>query len=335
MTRVRAMQSVMREALLGLALAGLPAMAVADERLDVSLDIEEWTVPYADSRPRDPWVGRDRIWFVGQRGHYVGAFTPSSSEFKRYDLPRGTGPHNVIANEAGVWYAGNRAAHIGLLEPRSGEIRRFTPPGDGRRDVHTMVFDDEGDIWFTEQGGNRVGHFDTGEKAFTMYDVPTPGARPYGIVMGDGQPWIALFGTHKLATIEDGEFREIELSRENARPRRLAVTDAGDVWYGDYAGSRIGRYEPDTGEVTEWEAPAGADSRPYAVALDGDGRFWVVETGVRPNRFVAFDTRTERWSRPFDVPSGGGTVRNMDYDSQADAIWFGTDANTIGRAAIE
>lgn len=330
------MRSVFGSVVAALALGVAAGVAGAADRPDVELSIDEWPVPWADTRPRDPWVGdHGRIWFAGQRGDYVGVLRPSSGEFERHDLPAGTGPHNVIANDAGVWYAGNRAAHMGRLDPGTGEITRFTPPGDGRRDVHTQIFDADGDIWFTEQGGNRVGHFDTAAKRFTMYDVPTDHARPYGIRMGDGRPWIALFGTHKLATIDDGRLREIELPRDNARPRRLAVTDGGDVWYGDYANGYIGRYEPDTGEVTEWRAPAGGASRPYAVTLDDAGRFWIVETGVHPNRFAAFDTQTLRWSRTFEVPSGGGTVRHMVYDAEADAIWFGTDTNTIGRARIE
>ena len=32
------------------------------------------------------------------------------------------------------------------------------------------------------------------------------------------------------------------------------------------------------------------------------------------------------------LPSGGGTVRHMYYHPPTGDIWFGTDANTIGRA---
>jgi len=34
------------------------------------------------------------------------------------------------------------------------------------------------------------------------------------------------------------------------------------------------------------------------------------------------------------VPSGGGTVRNMVFDARGNVIWFGSDANTIGRARL-
>ncbi|RUO35974.1 lyase [Aliidiomarina shirensis] len=328
--------------------AGLLAMplffsaAVADHHgskeasSDVKLTIEEWEVPYEGPRSRDPWVGgEDLIWFVGQRTHYVGQLIPSTGEFNKFDLDDGAGPHTVISDHRGAWYAGNRAAHIGLVDPESGDITKFTPPGDGPRDVHTMDWDSHGNIWFTEQGGNRIGYFDTAAESFTMYEVTTPRARPYGIVVHNDEPWVVMLGTNQIATVRDGELIEIDLPREETRTRRLAVADNGHVWFGDYAGGYIGRFDPVTAEVSEWQLPAGADSRPYAVAMDAEQRFWVVETGVQPNRFVGFDTETETWTSLFDVPSGGGTVRHMVYDAESNSIWFGTDENTIGQASIE
>lgn len=312
------------------------AQAGSGEPLSVELEIEEWDVPFDGARSRDPWVGgEDLIWFVGQRSHYVGQLVPSTGEFRKFDLEDGAGPHTVIADERGAWYAGNRAAHLGLLDPETGEISKFLPPGEGPRDVHTMDFTSEGHIWFTEQGGNRVGLFNPDTEAFTMYEVPRERARPYGIVVHDDQPWIAALGTNQLLTVVDNELVEINLPREETRSRRLAVDSQGNVWYGDYAQGYIGRYQPETGDVKEWRGPSADQSRPYAVAMDGDDRFWIVETGVDPNVFVAFDTRSEQWSDSFAVPSGGGTVRHMVYDEDSNSIWFGTDMNTIGQARIK
>jgi virginiamycin B lyase len=167
--------------------------------------------------------------------------------------------------------------------------------------------------------------------------VPTPNARPYGIVVApDGRPWIVLFGTNKLATVDPTTFalREIPLPREDARPRRLVVTSDGIIWYGDYRGGRLGRYAPATGAFREWSLPGGAGSLPYAMAGDARGRIWLVETGPRPNRFVMFDPRTSTFGAPAPIPSGAGSVRHMMFHRATRTIWFGTDANTIGRARL-
>jgi virginiamycin B lyase len=323
-----------RLALIPAALALLASPVLADEH-GVSLEIEEWSVPYEEPRTRDPWVGgEDLIWFVGQRTHFVGRFTPSTREFYRFDLEEGAGPHTVISDERGAWYAGNRAAHLGLLDPETGSIRKFHPPGDGPRDVHTMDFTSDGKIWFTEQGGNRVGLFDFEDESFEMYELSTERARPYGIVVHDDQPWIVTMGTNQLLTVVDGELKEIDLPRSETRSRRLGVSSQGQVWYADWAEGYIGRYDPASGEIEEWRAPSGDQSRPYAVAFDREDRFWIVETGVDPNLFVAFDTRTESWTESFAVPGGAGSVRHMVYEPDSHSIWFGTDRTTIGQARI-
>ena len=300
------------------------------------VEITEWEVPWEDTRPRDPWVsGPDRVWFVGQRDDYVGRFDPQSGEFRRYELDAGVGPHTVIADERGAWYAGNLAQHIGRLDPDSGEIERLTLPGDGMRDVHTMDFASNGDIWFSVPRGNQLGRLAAESREMTLYEVPTQGARPYGLVVdADDRPWSTLFGTHKLATVTDGQVREIDLPRDDARPRRLAATDDGSIWYVDYVGGYLGRLDPASGAIDEWPTPAGSASRPYAMTADDRGRLWFVETGMQPNRFVGFDPSRETFTEPVEIASGGGTVRHMVFDAESRAIWFGTDANTLGRARL-
>jgi virginiamycin B lyase len=302
------------------------------------IDIKEWQVPWERTRPRDPYVdGQGRVWFVGQTADYLAYLVPSTGEFKRFPLDSGAGPHNQIVDKDGfVWYAGNRAAHIGRLDPRDGSITKYPMPGGAPRDPHTLVFDKNGDIWFTAQGGNAIGKLTVATGAVQIVNVQTPNARPYGIVIDSkNRPWIVLFGTNKLATVDSGMvLREIALPRAEIRPRRLEVTSDDKIWYGDYATGVLGRYDPATGKVDEWPLPGGPGARPYAMALDGADRIWLVETGARPNRFVGFDTKKLEFGEATNIPSGAGTVRHMVYHAPSKAIWFGTDANTIGRALV-
>lgn len=300
--------------------------------------LTEWDVPWKQTRPRDPWpLNEQVIWFVGQTDDYAATFDPTNETFKRYDLEKGTGPHTVIANEKGAWYAGNRNRHIGLIDPESGDIEKIEMPGDGYGDVHTMAFTSEDDIWFTLQGANQIGFLDVDQRKVTLYDVPTPSARPYGLIVDtNDRPWATLFGTHKLATVTAaGDVKEINLPREAARPRRLGIDTEGVIWYVDYAKGYLGRYNPETGDIEEWRLPGGEEAYPYAMGMDHKGRPWFVETGPRPNRFVGFDPETETFTEPAPIESGGITVRHMAFDADKRAFWFGTDANTLGRAVIE
>ncbi len=304
-----------------------------------SLVIEEWDVEWGNSRPRDPYVAPDgRVWFCGQRDGYVAVLDPETGDMTRYDLGDGAGPHNLIVDADGmVWYAGNRRAHIGKLDPATGDITKYEMPIPEARDPHTLVWASDGNIWFTLQGSNMVGHLNTDTGEVALMPAATESARPYGIWLDSrGTPWIALFGTNKIARVdtEAMELVEIELPSEDARPRRLVVTSDDRVWVADYTRGYLGVYDPADASYNEWKMPSGENARPYAMEVDSLDRVWFVETGVDPNLFTAFNTATETFEHATAVPSGGGTVRHMYLDPAAGAIWFGTDANTVGRATL-
>jgi virginiamycin B lyase len=301
--------------------------------------IREWPVPWAQTFTRDPYAAPDgRVFFCGMNGNYVGVLDTVSGAFRRFELPNPANPHNLIVDAKGmVWYAGNRGGHIGRLDPATGEVTRYAMPDPAARDPHTLVWDAAGDIWFTVQGSNFVGKLTVADGAVRLIPVPTAGARPYGIVVDrSGAPWIALFGTNKLATVDPRTFalREIALPRADARVRRLVTTSDGRVWYADYAGGMVGVYDPASARFQEWALPSGVGSRPYAMVVDARDRLWVVETGVQPNRFVGFDTKTGRFLDAAPIPSGAGTVRHMMVEPRTNTVWFATDANTVGRAVL-
>ena len=328
----------------GLVMLGGGALSQAQE-IAAPLAIDEWTVPYPDSRPRDPYVGPEgRVWFVGQVGDYVAALDPETGEFTRYDLDPGTGPHNLIVDTDGtVIYSGNRAAHIGILDPETGDIQKIAMPDARARDPHTLTWDAAGNIWFTVQQGNLIGFMDGKTHDIRFVDAPdiqggrTMSSRPYGIKLdSEGRPWIAHFGTNLIGMVDPRSFELVGYDLpEGSRPRRLVIDSRDRIWYVDYRRGKIGLVLEGDGFQKEFDLPGGEGSRPYGMALDKDDVIWAVETGVTPNRFVGFDTRTERFVGTAEVASGGGSIRHMYYDEPTDSIWFGTDANTVGRAVIQ
>jgi virginiamycin B lyase len=299
----------------------------------------EWTVPWEGTRPRDPIVDRqNRVWFVGQRGNYVGLLNPGTGEFRKIDLPPKALPHNIIVGPDNfLWYAGNGDSHIGRMNPETGEIRKYPMPADANiRDPHTLQFSGN-ELWFTAQGANVIGRLtpETGDVKLLKPSVDR--ARPYGIVLAkDGTPWVALFGTNRVAMVDRKgmKLKEHTLPWDDARPRRIQVTSDGIVWYADYARGTLGRFDPKSGKGKEFALPGGKESRPYAMALDDKDRVWVVATGRKPNRLVGFDSKTNKIISDTAVPSGGGTVRHMVFHKQTESIWFGTDNNTIGQAEV-
>lgn len=340
MTRIDLVRYAMpKQWLLVAIVVGLASGIIAGPSDALASEIEEWTVPYPKSRPRDPYTADGKtVWFVGQRTHYLAALDVESGDFRQVPLAPGTGPHNLLVEANGtVWYAGNQARHIGRY--REGEaIHKIMMPASDARDPHTLIFDGQGKIWFTLQASDKIGRLDMKTEKVDVIDVPTPGARPYGIIMDPaGRIWSALFGTNKLAVVDPAtlELLEIVLPREESRPRRIEATPDGLIWYVDYRGGKLGRLDPESGDIREWALPAGEASRPYAMALDHLDRIWMVETGPSPNRFVGFDPKAEKFFETVEVPSGGGTVRHMMLHRDSGTIWFGTDTNTVGRLKVD
>jgi virginiamycin B lyase len=313
------------------ALAALPTVANAQSSADGAL--REWEVEWG-GRVRDPYVAPDgRVWFVGQQGNYIANFDPRTSEFSRYEIEDGTNPHNLIVDEEGiVWFAGNRNGRIGRLDPTTGRIRTIMT-GEAR-DPHTLVLDGRGNIWFTSQGSNRVGRL---RMASEQVDLITPNdtpSNPYGIVIdSEGHPWVALFRTNSVARIdpETLEVTKFEEATTDSRSRRISVTMDGMVWYVDQPRGFIGRIDPGSGEVREWATPGGSESAPYALTKDGQDRLWFSETGPE-KRLIGFDPRSEDF---FSVNEVSGTIRHMMYNEETGAMWFGTDANNLGRIIID
>lgn len=316
-----------------------PDLVTAEEMNPVQID--EWPTPW-QGRGRDPYAaGPDEIWFVGQQGHYLARFTPSTEEFLKVDLPDGTGPHNNIVQSNGmVWYSGNAIGElIGYYNPDTESFTTIEVPG--ARDPHTLVFDEaEENIFFTVQFGNQVGRLSLADHSVEVVDVPTPSSRPYGIkIAPDGTPWVVELGSNKLLKIdpETMALTEIELPNADARPRRLEITSDGRIWYADWDRSALGLYDPATGRFDEFPLPegdTGRGARPYGMALDEQDRVWVVATGPQPNLFIGFDTGAEEIVSVTEIPSGARSVRHMDYEEETGTVWFGTDTENIGRAIV-
>jgi virginiamycin B lyase len=316
----------------------VPALLAIAAAAPAPPGIQEWTVPWQGTRPRDPFVAPNGlVWFVGQEGNYVANLDPKTGKFDRFEIDEGTHPHNlVVAPDGMVWYTGNRNGRLVRLDPRTRKLANFPMPDARVNDPHTMVLDQAGNAWFTAQRAGVVGRLDASSGKIRLWETGS-GTLPYGIeVDAAQQPWYVLFGTNAIETVDPATMkqRRFELP-DGARPRRITVMKDA-IWYGDYARGYLGRLDPSTGKVTEFPLPAGMRSLPYAMAGDDKGRIWLAETGVRPNRLVGFDPRAGKFTEIVETEGGDepNTIRHMVFHGPAREIWYGTDRGTVGRLAV-
>jgi virginiamycin B lyase len=289
--------------------------AAGSEVGELKVTIREWVVPTKGAHPHDPAVGPDgALWFTEQMQNKIGRVDPATGEFKEFPLKvKDSGPHGLVADREGnIWFTGNFAHYIGKLDPKTGAVTEYEMPDEKAEDPHTAVFDANGILWFTVQAGNFLGRLDPKSGKIELKTVPTKDSHPYGIQMNSqGVPFFCEFFTNKLASIDPKTMaiREYPLP-EGVRPRRIAIDAQDGVYFTDYERGHLGRLDPKSGEVKLWDSPGGAKANPYGIVITPDGMVWYSESGVKPNTLVRFDPKTEAFAKA-NIPSGGGTVRNM------------------------
>jgi virginiamycin B lyase len=313
-------------ALLSTALVVHSAPAISD---NVDVKFDEWLTPSKPAYPHDPAVAGDgSVWYTGQRANVIGRFDPVTQQFKEYELPtKGSGPHGLQPDKDGnIWYTGNAAGLIGKVDPRTGKVTEYKMPNAKAGDPHTIAILPDGRLFFTVQAGNFIGTLDpkTPNGSIRLVESPTANSRPYGVrLTSKGVPFFDEFNSNKIGSADPKTLiiTEYPLPNKAARPRRIAIGKDDTVWYGDYARGYLGHLDPKTGKVEEFKSPGGEDSRPYAIDVTADGAVWYVETGDdAKNVLVRFNPETKKFLT-WPIPSGGGTVRNMDIDKNGN-LWL-------------
>lgn len=298
----------------------------------VEIDIQEWIVPTLGQRSRDPIEAPDgSIWWTGMWASLVGQLDPVTGNMKEYPLPPEARPHSIVPDEDGfIWYTGNSNGTIGKLDPATGDITEYpTEAGD----PHTAVFHPNGNLYFTSQRAAMLGRLNpvTGE----LKEIPTE-PRPYGIIVAqDETVWIAYNGTNKLGAM-DPESMEVQyytVPDPDTRIRRLGIDSKGVIWFVNSSKGRIGRLDPATGEIKEWESPSGPRSHPYSLAVIND-KIWYNESAMRPDALVRFDPETESF-QSWAIPSGVGIIRHVWVTRENKLLIHQSSSNRIGLVTIK
>ena len=188
----------------------------------------------------------------------------------------------------------------------------------------------DGNIWFTEQNGNRIGRI-TPSGTITEYaTLPNTNSVPSGITAGpDGAMWFTENNGNRIGRITTaGVVTEFSAGiSPSAGLLGITAGPDGNLWFAEFQGgigNRIGRITP-SGTVSEFAT--GTSGGPQTIISGPDGNLWFTENGNRIGRITTsgavteFSTGITASSRPFSITSGS--------DGN---LWFTeSDGNRIGR----
>jgi len=176
---------------------------------------------------------------------------------------------------------------ITSFDPKSREFKDY-PVGGGALWPHTLRFDAKGIAWFTISISNQVGRFDPASGDMKVIDLPKTTNRPTaGFMFPYG----------------------IDVS----------PTD-GSVWYSRLWAGKIGRVDPKTLEVKEFDPPL---SGPRRLRFDASGTLWIPAFG--DGALVKLDTRTMKYTNyqmPRLSPGESEAPYALAVDPRRQDVWI-------------
>jgi virginiamycin B lyase len=298
-------------------------------------EIREYVISDTSAFPNDLAIAADgSVWYTDRMTSRIGHLDPETGEIRQHRTPTpASAPYGItIAEDGSVWYAGSRAGVLGRLDPSTGTIAEYRVGEGGPHGVVAL-----GDrIWFTMRRSGSYGWLHRETLEIRRFDFPGPAGHaaqdrgPYALVAGArGSLWFTAMRTGALFRVDtrDGSLRRFDLGTRGWA-RRLAVDRNGDVWYGNFPASRLGRLVPSTGEVEEIQLVK-RPAEPYGIAVASDGRVWFNE--ARNERLIGYDPATDE-IRVLVIPTAGAIIRGMAVDMERSRIWLPlSGTHRIGR----
>ena len=283
-----------------------------------TVTIKEWPVPRG-SAPHDVAPAADGgIWYTAQASGELGWLDPRTGQTRHVALGAGSRPHGVILGPDGApWITDSGLNAIIRVAPRTSEVQVFAlPEGTPNVNLNTAVFDTQGTLWWTGQGGffGRLGR----DGSMQVFEAPR-GRGPYGITARpDGTVYYASLAGDHIARIARTVGTEgpappmpftavpIDPPTKDNGSRRVWSDSQGVIWVSQWDAGQVARYDPASGQWKEWKLP-GARPQPYAVFVDDQDVVWLSDFAA--SVLVRFEPATER----FDVfpHAANGNARQL------------------------
>jgi len=201
-------------------------------------------------------------------GMFSGAYHPLGTFNAKF------GPHSVQEGPEGVlWITASLSGDLLSFDPVAEKFTRYPLP-EGVY-PHTMRFDRKGQLWFTISVTNQVAMFNPKTKKFKIIQLP----------YGDAIKWVSAKLAKvvlKIASWFPEKNLQVFLSSHKSTGKGYNVLPVpygidvspidGSIWYSKLNDAKIGRIDPATFEITEFETPL---MGPRRLRFASNGTLWI------------------------------------------------------------
>jgi streptogramin lyase len=263
-------------------------------RMDVEGNFEEF--PLAPSaQPRGITLGPDgNVWFTEFGVDKLARITPDGDidEFPLPTIPAGTrNPHHLaLGPDGNLWFteqaaSGNAIGRLnfdsdgGVVTPLG--VTEFALP-NATSYPRDITAGPDGNLWFTEQGGLRIGRITTGGfiNASTEYTGFT--GVPLGIAPGpDGNVWFSTQSDKVAQITPAGTITEYDVDTAGCVPLVMALGPDDALWYSCYGKSMLGRTDPNDPSNPSSHTLIAIDSEPSGIVFGPGEAVWFVQEAAR------------------------------------------------------
>ncbi|MEM3517228.1 MAG: hypothetical protein QW647_05515, partial [Candidatus Bathyarchaeia archaeon] len=217
--------------------------------------------------------------------------TPASKAalITEYSLPIDYRPHGIAVSGDNIWFTAQFANKICMLSGST--IYEWNIPTLGS-EPYEIAVDSEGQVWFTEYHGDRIGRFKNG----VFVEFTLSGSSPMGIAIDKNVSfpniWFTEFEGDYIGKIyfnntgaphDSGKFKdhwvivEYKLPASNSGPMDIAVSPVdGLVWFTEYTANKIASFNPWTLVFKEYNLPRLSEGpwHPREIIVDDNGFVW-------------------------------------------------------------
>jgi len=222
-----------------------------------------------------------------------------------------------------------RTFWLGDSMPGSGRIWEFdieskiytTHPINNTNLINITAFGNDGKVWYLDPTKSIVGRFDPQTKFNEQYTIPMEGVTSGMATDQNHDVWLTVSGqSNNIVRLSpsSGNLTFFEIPTPNSLPTAVAADSKGSIWFTESIG-KVGRLNPITGNITEYEPLDGRLKEPNAILMDPkSSNVYISEHEGKA--ITVLDPLLNLFSR-YPTPSPKGLPFGMALDTYGN-VWF-------------